>query len=183
MSRCRTAWLLICPVRRFRKREVEVPREYARSPATTISPGSSSNTSSESVASRDIHQARSAAFPAMSGIPGGMYTASSVTKLNSFSTSRASFAVTKAWNSRRMASASVVELVEVVGGLCCVSCEQARQTKTRITSIRQLTFRILLLRRTGSATYRRVRVTRANGLRTPELSLSICHCQESFARS
>ena len=33
-------------------------------------------------------------------------------------------------------------------------------------------------RRTGA--YRRVSVTRANGLRTPELSLSMCHCQESF---
>jgi len=33
------------------------------------------------------------------------------------------------------------------------------------------------------AAYRRVRVTRANGVRTPELSLSMCHCQESFARS
>ena len=31
--------------------------------------------------------------------------------------------------------------------------------------------------------YRRVSVTRANGLRTPELSLSMCHCHESFARS
>ena len=31
--------------------------------------------------------------------------------------------------------------------------------------------------------YRRVRVTRANGLRTPELSLSRCHCQESLDTS
>ena len=37
--------------------------------------------------------------------------------------------------------------------------------------------------RCRAAYRRRVRVTRANGLRTPELSLSMCHCQESFTRS
>src|SRR5258705_4425185 len=162
MSRCRTTWLLIWPVRRFRNRDVEVPREYARSQAATISPGSSSNTSSESAASRDVHQARSAAFPATSGIPGGVYTASSVTKLNSFSTSRASFAATKAGYICRMASASVAEVVEVVGGFCRVSWEQATQTSTSIKWIRRLTLDSPLERNRWCG------LTRRANLRAPE---------------
>src|SRR5205807_2673511 len=44
--------------------------------------------------------------------------------------------------------------------------------------------RIFVRVRSKSRTaYRRVRVTRANGLRSPELSLSMCHCHEAVARS
>jgi hypothetical protein len=68
-----------------------------------------------------------------------VYTASSVTKLNSLSTSRASFAATKAEYICRITSASVAELVEVVGVFCRVSWEQATQTSTSIKWIRRLT--------------------------------------------
>jgi hypothetical protein len=69
-------------------------------------------------------------------MPGGEYTASSVTKLSSLSTSRASLAATNTGYICRMASASAAELVEVAGDLCCASWEQATQIRTSITWIR-----------------------------------------------